>query len=337
VKDSPDSTVIPDAEGFAHHVAIDRDEQMATRAAWLYFVGGLTQAQVGKRLGINRIRVNRLLAQARDQGLVQIRITGRLADCVELEARLLERFDLDSAIVVPSPPQQAQVPEVIGVAAGAALSARLKDGMSVGVGWGRTLRLSLHSLPRRPFRNLSVVSLLGGLTRGAAMNPYETASHLADLYDAQCYYVAAPAFTDTETTRNLLLAQPMLQEVFQRGESVDVAFLSVGELSETCTMARVGLISPAEVAELRGAGAVGDICAHWIDAHGNFVDHPLNRRVVALAPTKLAAIPSVVLASGGRNKVLPLLGALKGKLVNVLITDESAARGILAADETASH
>jgi predicted DNA-binding protein (UPF0251 family) len=74
----------------ADGLAVDRDEQQATRAAWLYFVGGLTQVQIAKRLGVNRVRVNRLLAQARDQGLVQIRVTGRLADCIGLEEKLKE-------------------------------------------------------------------------------------------------------------------------------------------------------------------------------------------------------------------------------------------------------
>ena len=85
-------------------LSVDRDEQLATRAAWFYFVAGLTQAQIGKKLGINRIRVNRLLAQAREQGMVQIRITGRLADCIELENKIKERFKIDQAIVVPTPP-----------------------------------------------------------------------------------------------------------------------------------------------------------------------------------------------------------------------------------------
>ena len=183
---------------FGPALQIDPEEQLATRAAWLYFVSGLTQAQIGKKLGLNRTRVNRLLAQARDQGLVQINITGRLASCVALEEQLKKQYGLDEATVVPTPPSQELIPQVIATAAGAALAERLKDGMSVGVGWGRTLRLSIQSVPRRALNRLSVVSLLGGLTRGSAVNPHETASHLADLVGAQCYYVAAPALTDTE-------------------------------------------------------------------------------------------------------------------------------------------
>jgi DNA-binding transcriptional regulator LsrR (DeoR family) len=309
---------------------VNPEEQMATRAAWLYFVAGLTQAQIGKKLGINRTRVNRLLAQARDQGLVQINITGRLADCVALEERLKKQYGLDDVTVVPTPPDQALIPQVIATAAGAALAERLKDGMSVGVGWGRTLRLSIQSVPRRSMKRLSVVSLLGGLTRGSAMNPHETASHLADLVGAQCYYVAAPALTDTESTRNLLIAQPMLREIFEKGEKVDLAFLSVGELSHTCTMTRVGLVSRDEVDSLVEAGAVGDICAHWVDDEGHLVDHPLNSRVVALSPEKLRGIPCVVIASGGKSKTAALRGVLKGGMCDVLITDEQTAKAILA-------
>jgi DNA-binding transcriptional regulator LsrR (DeoR family) len=314
--------------------AVDPEEQVATRAAWLYFVAGLTQAQIGKKLGLNRTRVNRLLAHARDQGLVQINITGRLASCVELEERLKQKYDLEDATVVPTPPDQDLIPQVIATAAAAALSARLKDGMSVGVGWGRTLRLSIQSVPRRQLNRLSVVSLLGGLTRGSAMNPHETASHLADLVGAQCYYVAAPALTDTESTRNLLIAQPMLREIFERGAKVDLAFLSVGELTPTCTMTRVGLVSRGEVDTLLAAGAVGDICAHWIDAQGRLVDHPLNSRVVALSPERLRDIPCVMIASGGRTKSAALRGVMKGGMCDVIITDEQTAMTILAMEET---
>jgi DNA-binding transcriptional regulator LsrR (DeoR family) len=312
---------------------VDRDEQLATRAAWLYFVAGLTQAQIGKKLGINRIRINRLLAQAREQGMVQIRITGRLADCVELENKITERFRIDQAIIVPTPPDAALVRHVIGAAAGGALAERLKDGMSVGVGWGRTLRLSLRSVPRRPLRRVSVVSLMGGLTRGAAVNPHETASHLADLIDAQCYYIAAPALADSEATRDVLAQQPMIRDVFERLRQVDLVLVSAGGLAADSTINKVDLISAADAKSLKKAGAVGDVCAHWLDIEGRLVDHPLNKRAIALSPLELKSVPCVIVASGGMDKTEILHGALKGGMVDILITDEATASGILAIAE----
>jgi DNA-binding transcriptional regulator LsrR (DeoR family) len=322
------------ATNWVPYTLVDQDAQLATRAAWFYFVAGLTQAQIGKKLGINRVRVNRLLAEARAQGLVQISIHGKLADCVALEEALKQRFQLHDVVVVPTPPHNESIAEVIAVAAAQYLGTRLRDGMSIGVGWGRTLRLSLRSLPHRSLRKLSVVSLLGGLTRSAAVNPHETASHLADILEAECYYIAAPAMTDSAATRDVLMAQPMLREVFERGANVDLAYLSVGELSVNNTMARVGLISEQDVASLEKAGARGDLCVHWLDNRGQIIDHPLNDRAMALSPDRLKKIPDVIIASGGLGKVGVLHGVLHGGLVNVLITDEVTAHGVLRMAES---
>ncbi len=309
---------------------VDPEAEQATRAAWLYFVAGNTQAQIGKKLGLSRIRINRLLAQAREQGLVQISVTGRLADCVALEEQIKDRFGLQNAVVVPTPLAENQLPQLIGSAAGQFLGARLEDGMSVAVGWGRTLRYSLRSVPRRSFKRLSVVSLIGGLTQASLVNPHETATHLAEIIGAECYYIAAPALTDSETTRDILANQSMVREVLERGAKADLALLSVGELTQSSTMARVGLISHADAASLVQAGAVGDICAHWIDKAGQVIAHPINKRVVALPPERLKGISCAILASGGRNKVPVLLGALLAGFVDVVVTDEATARSVLA-------
>ena len=316
-------------QGFASP-EFGRDEQLATRAAWLYFVGGLTQAQIGKKLGINRVRINRLLAQAREQGLVQIRITGRLAECVALEENLKSGFGLEGAVVVPTPPDPALIPHVIGAAAANVLTDRLRDGMSVGVGWGRTLRLSLRSVPRHQMRKLSVVSLMGGFTRGAAMNPHETASRLADLLDAECYYIAAPALADSEETRNVMLGQPAIRDVFDRIGRLDLAIVSVGDLHPESTIAEVGLVDKHDIADLKSAGAVGDLCCQWLDEWGRLVDHPLNRRAIAPPPEALKRLPCVIVPSGGPHKVAIVHGALHAGMIDVLITDEMTASGVLA-------
>ena len=170
---------------------------------------------------------------------------------------------------------------------------------------------------------------MGGLTQSSLVNPHETASHLADIVGAQCYNVAAPALTDSEATRDILLQQSMVRAVFERAAKVDLALLSVGELKSPNTMIEVGLISKTEAVSLMKAGAVGDICGHWIDNKGEIVDHPINRRAVALPLDRLKKISNIVLASGGRNKIPVLRGALQAGFVNVLVTDEQTARNVL--------
>lgn len=318
------------ADGLQFIPVLDQEEQLATRAAWLYFLGNNTQAQIAKKLGLTRLRVNRLLAQAREQGLVQIRVTGRLAGCVALEHELTRAFGLKEAVVVPSAGDKGQSRGVIATAAGQYLARHLHDGMSVGVGWGRTLRQSLASVPRKSYHKLSIVSLIGGLTQSSAVNPHETASHLADIIGGQCYYFAGPAFTDSAISRDVLMNQPVLRDVFERGRAVDLAFLSVGELGLASTMSALNLISHEEIDSLKAAGAVGDVCSHWINVSGELVDHSLNSRAVGLSPVYLKGVQDSILVSGGKSKVEAIHGALVARYANRLVTDEATASQLVA-------
>jgi DNA-binding transcriptional regulator LsrR (DeoR family) len=201
------------------------------------------------------------------------------------------------------------------------------------VGWGRTLRLSLNSIERRPIPGLKVVSLMGGLTRGSVMNSYEAALRLADLFGAECFYIAGPAFTDSEQSRDLLMRQPMIEDAFAHARSVDMAYISVGGLDMQTSMARLGLLGEDDLETLRRAGAVGDICGYWVDADGNAVDHPLNRRVLAVELDALLRIGQVILVTGGPGRDHAIRAALRKGCIDTLVTDETTARSIIELED----
>ncbi len=314
----------------AEFVVFDAGEQQRTRIAWLYYVEGLTQSEIADRVGMSRVRVNRELAVCRERGIVQIRINAKLAPCVALERQLVAHFELKDAVVVPTPADAALLPAVIGAAAGQYVSDRLTAGMSIGVAWGRTLLGSLRAIERRPLDGLSVVSLIGGLTRAAAINTYETASRFADLFGADCYYLAAPTYTSNAESRAIFIEQATIGDVLERARRVDMALVSVGDLGPGSTIRRLSLISDDEVETLVEAGAVGDCLAHFIDAEGRLVDHPVNQRVIGLAPSDLAAVPTSILASGGPSKERVMRAAIEAGYLNTVITDEDSARRLLA-------
>lgn len=307
----------------------DTTEQLITRAAWLYFVEGQTQQEIARHLDINRIRVNRMLATARETGIVRVTIDGPVAECVKYELDLQKRFGLREVVVVPTAMDQDRIRQMVAYGAGQLLSQRIQDGMILGVGWGRTLRMSLDYIPRRPLPGLEIVSMTGGLTRGSALNSYETALRMSDHFGATCCYMAGPAFADSEATRDLFLRHPMLADALNQAAKADLAYISVGGLDDSATMVSVGLIDQADIASLRKAGAVGDILSYWIDAEGQVVDHDLNHRVLALHPDRLADIGNVILASGGAPRAPAILAALRRGWINTLVTDEATARTIL--------
>ena len=302
---------------------------LRVRAAWLYYVEGMTQEQIARFMNISRAKVIRLLASARDNGIVRIRIEDRSSEQVALERQLVAAFGLAEAIVVPAPADEAGITTVVGHAAGTYLTDQVKDGMSVGVGWGATLHMSLKALGGQPCQRLSVVSLLGGMTHSRAVNPSAVARRIADAFGADCYQLTAPVMVADESVRAALWSEPGLRELLERARGVDLALVSVGDVSEEATLFRQGLLPRSALASLEAAGAVGDVLCHFIDVEGKVVDHPVNRRVVAVDLDDLRRVPKIVVAAGGRRKVAAIRAALKATGAGVLITEEGAARGLL--------
>lgn len=302
---------------------------LRVRAAWLYYVEDMTQEQIARFMNISRAKVIRLLASARDHGIVRIRIEDRASEQIALERKLVATLGLADAIVVPAPADEAQITTVVGHAAGTYLTDQVKDGMSLGVGWGATLHMSLKALGGQPCQRLSVVSLLGGMTHSGAVNPSAVARRIADAFGADCYQLTAPVMVADESVRAALWSEPGLRELLERARRVDLALVSVGDVSEEATLFRQGLLPRSALASLQAAGAVGDVLCHFIDAEGKIVEHPVNRRVVAVDLEDLRRVPRIVVAAGGRRKVAAIRAALKATGAGVLITEEGAARGLL--------
>ena len=303
----------------------DISEDVKTRVAWLYHVEGLTQDEVAAQVGLNRSRVLRILSAARLDGTVQIRVTTRLSHCVALERAVEKRWGLSQAIVLPSPQNEAQLRSIIGAEVGAYISQALAPNMTIGLGWGKTLSAAVPAIvPRNP-DGIRVLSLLGGLTRVSDQNPSEFAWRVAARLGAECYMMAGPVFAPDPVTRDALAAHTGMSDIFLRARSLDMAIVSVGDLTPHSVFREYGLLTSEELASLERAGAIGDVLCHFVDADGNIVDHPVNRRVLAVNLLDLRGTRNIILASGGWHKLGIIRAALKLLQPTVLIVDELVA------------
>ena len=300
-------------------------DEVKTRIAWLYYVEGKTQDEVASLVGMNRSRVLRILAAARQDGTVQIRVTTRLSHCVELARKLEQRWSLTRAIVVPEPQDPSQLRAIIGAEVGAYVSQNVTANMTIGLGWGKTLTSGVSAIEPRVGDGVRVLSLLGGLTRVSEVNPSEFAWRVADRLGAECYMLAGPVYAPDARTRDALTKHTGIAEVFNRARSLDMAVLSVGELSPHSAFSEFGLLTRDEITSLERAGAIGDVLCHFIDAEGNLVDHPVNERVLAINPLDLRGTRSIVLASGGWPKQTAIRAGLKLLRPTVLIVNELVA------------
>ena len=303
-------------------------DRLRARAVWLYHVEGCTQNVIATQLGINRVMVVRLLADARRRNEVRVTLSAPLAEFVALERDLETRFGIARVIVAPFADVDGDPVKVIAAAAGNFISNAMKSGMTVGVGWGRTLYHTLPFISGATLEDFRVVSLLGGIAAARRFNPAEFAWQFAELFQGEGFLIPAPAVVDSPETKHALLERCGLAAIFEMADKLDVAFLSVGGIAALTTSYRTGYISEADRRSLIDAGAVGDVLYNFIDEAGNTVDHEVNSRVISVNLARLRRTPERILISGGKDKLIALRAAIKTLDPTTLITDEQSARSL---------
>ena len=310
----------------------DREQALMLRAAWLYFIEEQTQAAIADALGLSRFRINRMLAEAREAGLVRVEVTAPLASCVELERRAVRAFGLRDAVVVPSPVDPAGTHAMVGAGLARYMSAQLADpDLGIfGFGWGQTLREMLRFLRPAARPEARIVALLGALPRSSEENAIDIIGKIGRMLGAERYYMTAPIFTDTPEARYVLTGQQFFASVLDLIMRSDVACFAAGDMSEASLLIRHALPKAVSAADLVAAGAVGDLLGTFIDIDGAAVDHPVNRQLVGPGLGELKAMKSLVMASGGAGKVDVITGALRTGLIHTLVTDEVTIRSVLA-------
>jgi DNA-binding transcriptional regulator LsrR (DeoR family) len=235
----------------------DDEAQLISRVAWLYFNDDLTQAEIGARLGIPRLKVTRLLQAGRDRGLIRVVINTAFADCVALESRLAREFGLVRALVSPTP-ERGDVRQIIGRAAGEYVSTTIPDGASLGVGWGRTIREALAGIVVRAFRGITVTSLYGGVPK-SPVNPFDSTAMFARAFKAGvCNHLAAPMFVSTPEVRETIAGQEAFRTFYADALRTDILLTAVGDMTAGATNIELGAVTLEQRAELARAGAVGE-------------------------------------------------------------------------------
>lgn len=303
----------------------------AARAGWLYYVAGNTQDDIARKLGVSRQSAQRLVSQAVREGLVKVRIDHPIAACLDLAARLRERFGLQLAEVVPSDPDSPSTTVGVAEAAAVELERRLSadDPITIAIGTGRTLKAAIEKLPTMDCPQHKVVSLTGNIAPDGSAAFYNVIFTMADKVKCRSFPMPLPVIASSAAERDLLHKQPMIEATLKLSAKADVTFLGIGDLGPQAPLAIDGFLSPGELEELRAAGAAGEIVGWVFDQQGRLLAGKTNDRV-ASAPIPSRSTGLVVGIGKGAAKTPGIFGALEGGLINGLITDEITAASLLS-------
>jgi DNA-binding transcriptional regulator LsrR (DeoR family) len=312
-------------------MSADDPRRLILRVCQLFYRDDLSHVEIGKRLGLSRFQVARLVRRGVEEGYVVIKLLEPTSWHSELERELEGRYGLTMAIVVDDDGQGvAEIRRRVADAAGRLLVEIASDGMALGISLGQTMQDLVDQLPDRIPRTTDVVQLIGGTP---------LAVDLATRFGTQPSVMYAPALVGGAEVRGSLLGDATIHATFERFRDLAVAFVGIGSITEPDASRLVygGALGADEVQRLCERGAVGDVLAYLFDAEGNVVESGLEDRILAIGLDDLRRIPRRVGVAAGIDKATAIGGALRGGVVNTLVTDSSVARQLCKDAEARSR
>lgn len=304
---------------------------MLGRVARLHYEHGFTHQQIADTLGVSRVKVTRMLAEARRQGIVEIRIHSEETIYTDLEVALVERYGLTSAWVAPSFEEPDRLLTSLGTIGATALGAALRPGMTVAVGLSETVGAVVpHVRIEEPSGALFVPATGSRVGSHELVQPHEVAQGLASAFLGAARHLPAPVLASSDETAALLRSEPDVANALALARAADIAIFGIGGMLPGSGILMDGSTPPAQIRELTAAGAVGNISAEFFDDQGRPVTTSLSGRLIGLTLEELGHVPVRIALAGGRKKELALAGALAGGYVTSLVTDERTATSLLA-------
>ena len=317
----------------------DREELLANIAE-MYYVKEYSQVDIAHAVGVTRSAVSRMLKEAKERGIVELRIRHPLQFDEALARSLERRFGLRSAYVLARE-KESDYDELrarVGKAAAQVVTGSLAPQGALGVAWGTTVSATIAALEVKERIPLKVVQLVGVLGSSShASNAQALVQTLASKLGGEGIYMYTPLIVDSEGTARALRNSDSVRTAIEAGKHCDTALLGIGTTDPNyCALFQGGHISRGTLEALRRAGAVGDVSAHFFGLDGRPTETDFHSRLIGIALDDLLAIPTRLGVAGGRAKAKAILGALRGQYVTVLVIDSLTARLVLELDQSAT-
>ena len=303
------------------------------KIAQAYYADELTQQEIANRFHLSRSKVSRLLQEAKSQGVVNFDLVAPPSGLADLERDLESRFGLQEAVIVSvtDPQDLALVKRELGPAAAKWLVRALSGREVLAMAWGMSIRAMVDALSFKSWPDLSVVQMMGGLGSGnEEEHSCRLITRVAHKFSAQLRLVQAPGVVSSQATAEALRSNSQIARALALAAKADIAVVGLGLLSPDTLLLREGnILAQRDIETLKQAKAVGDIALRYFDADGVPIRLDINQRTIGLTLEQIKRIPCVMGIAGGEAKLEVISAALRGNLLEVLVTDEGTAQALL--------
>lgn len=309
----------------------NRDDLLALVAS-LYYEQDQNQQQIAEQLQISRSNISRLLKEAKEKGIVEVRIRKPIYTVEACERQLVSVFSLKRALVLDNMGHTTnECLPAVGELAARYLEEVIHAGDILAISWGSGVYETVTALPAHPDLHADVVQMIGSVgSHNPQIDGTELARSLAEKLGGRHYYLHAPVLVDNPIVRDMLLAEAPIQETLNRARRAHIALVGIGttEAGQN-SFVRAGHLTEMQLNSLRAQGSVGEICGQHFDLNGGLCNLQMNRRVVGIELGALKRIPIVLALACGLAKARSILAALRGGYISALATDDQTARAVL--------
>ena len=308
------------------------DFRLLTKVSKLYYEDNFNQDDIVARLRISRSSVSRLLAQAREKGIVKIVVIPPTGTYATLEAIVEQKYSIEEVMIIDV--QALDSPQMIarelGAAAANYLFRVINPNDVIGVSWGYTIRGMVAALDPKNFPDVRIVQMTGGIGKPKSKSHATELCHkMARILSCKLALLPAPGVVHSKQIREVYMLDEHVRMAMSLLPSVTLAFVGIGSLNSYSLSVRdETILTQTDLDEMLVKGAVGDIAHRFLKSNGQPVPSDLNERIIGIDLDQLRQIPRVVGVAGGVNKIEPIRAALRGKLIDVLITDQSTAEAL---------
>lgn len=304
------------------------------KALYLLYEKNYTQVEISKMLGISRVTLNKMLDEARREGLVKIEIVDvkGTVNTFKLEEQIKELFGLsDVRLVANQGEGDSGLVRRMAAEAAAYLERILRSGMRLGFSWGRMLNTMEEYLnENHAIQNLDIYSLVGGSYSVAEFQPNLLIQRVVEKYGGATHILTAPYMCQTPELCQAIKQEPQIAQILEEANNLDITMVGIGQKPpQGAESFSYYPFDASIIEELVNANAVGDICGNFYDIHGQLCQTSLTGRIISVDIRQLIHQKRVIGVAGGENKVESILGALNGGFLDVLITDVVTAKSLM--------
>ena len=306
-------------------------EEALVEVARLYYLEGLDQAHIGRRLQVSRSTVSRMISEARQSGIVEIHINHPFPIAKDLRRRAVEIFGLSDALVLDADAARGSHLERVAGLTAQFLESRLSEGGVLATSWGSSLAAVAQALRGTNARGTQVVQMLGATgTLNPEVDGPELARTMARRLGGSSVQLNAPLLVDDPALAAALMRQRPVAYVLDQAAMADIALVGLGAMDpQVSSLVRAGFATSAQMQSAARAGVVGDLAGLLLAADGSTSRYELNDRMIRLDESRLRSIPTVVAIASGPAKVDVTRAALRSGIVHVLATDSWTLQAVL--------